>query len=191
MAYNTANGSNSTGNFLDNISFREFYRIETYTTPNGSGTYFYNANTKTADFTYAKNYVGKQEKNSYFMVDAKRDDGAVFIGAFVNGEFYSADDDAHWTRLEDGTYRFEADKVTKHYKVHLVFSKAGVQYDVNGGKAYHTIRTMSPRAISYSFLALERAIPPMLPLDKTTTGSLWAGSTRAREKPFASMPNTR
>lgn len=137
VAYNTANGSNSTGNFLDNISFREFYRIETYTTPNGSGTYFYNANTKTADFTYAKNYVGKQEKNSYFMVDAKCDDGAVFIGAFVNGEFYSADDDAHWTRLEDGTYRFEADKVTKHYKVHLVFSKAGVQYDVNGGKAYH------------------------------------------------------
>ena len=73
------------------------------------------------------------------MRATKRDGGAVFIGAFVNDEFYSADDKAHWTELDDDTYHFKVDKVTKHYKVHLVFSKAGVQYDVNGGKAYHYV----------------------------------------------------
>ena len=81
VAYNTANGSNSTGNFLDNISFRGVLSHRDIHDAQRKRNVFYNANTKTADFTYAKNYVGKQEKNSYFMVDAKRDDRAVFIGA--------------------------------------------------------------------------------------------------------------
>ena len=135
VSYSSAsNGSsdskvNSMGNLIDGIDISENYRVECYTTPNGSGTYTY---LEDNIFTYDSNYVGYVEASDTFKISTYPTDQSekhrAFLGARINGEFVEA---ASFEMGADGKLYYESPEVLQHYEVRLIFAAQQIIYDAN------------------------------------------------------------
>lgn len=130
-ASNGSSGSkvNSMGNLIDGIDISENYRVECYTTPNGSGTYTY---LEDNIFTYDSNYVGYVEASDTFKISTYPTDQSekhrAFLGARINGEFVEA---TSFEKGEDGKLYYESPAVLQHYEVRLIFAAEQIIYDSN------------------------------------------------------------
>ena len=130
-ASNGSSGSkvNSMGNLIDGIDISENYRVECYTTPNGSGTYTY---LEDNTFTYNSNYVGYVKAYDTFKISTYPKDQSekqrAFLGARINGEFVEA---TSFEKGEDGKLYYESPAVLQHYEVRLIFAAEQIIYDSN------------------------------------------------------------
>ncbi len=132
VAVSTSTGDITSGNLLDAVQFRQYYRMDFQTPPSGSGTYSTDGETPVA-------FDSEASKSDYALVGsdvtvtAKPVDASHhFLGAYVGDTFVDAD---QWTANADGSYSLTR-TLTANLSVRLMFSANTVVYDVNGGDPY-------------------------------------------------------
>lgn len=129
VAVSTSTGDITSGNLLDAVQFRQYYRMDFQTPPSGSGTYSTDGETPVAfDSAASKSdyaLVGSDVTVSAKPVDASHH----FLGAYVGDTFVDAD---QWTANADGSYSLTR-TLTANLSVRLMFSANTVVYNVNGG----------------------------------------------------------
>lgn len=132
VAVSTSTGDITSGNLLDAVQFRQYYRMDFQTPPSGSGTYSTDGETPVAfDSAASKSdyaLVGSDVTVSAKPVDASHH----FLGAYVGDTFVDAD---QWTANADGSYSLTR-TLTANLSVRLMFSANTVVYNVNGGDPY-------------------------------------------------------
>lgn len=132
VAVSTSTGDITSGNLLDAVQFRQYYRMDFQTPPSGSGTYSTDGETPVAfDSAASKSdyaLVGSDVTVSAKPVDASHH----FLGAYVGDTFVDAN---QWTANADGSYSLTR-TLTANLSVRLMFSANTVVYNVNGGDPY-------------------------------------------------------
>lgn len=132
VAVSTSTGDITSGNLLDAVQFRQYYRMDFQTPPSGSGTYSTDGETPVA-FDSAASKSDYALVGSDVTVTAKPVDASHhFLGAYVGDTFVDAD---QWTANADGSYSLTR-TLTANLSVRLMFSANTVVYNVNGGDPY-------------------------------------------------------
>jgi|GEM_PF-501711 len=128
------------GNFLDNISFKEYYYVNAKfdggenfgkltITPEDSEHFIYTDDSK---------QVGWALAGSKITVSFQEED-REFLGAYINGVFHSKDDKSFWnvTEYEPGKYIYSRkETITEALTIKVVYQAKNVIYDTRNNHIY-------------------------------------------------------